>query len=280
MLDHPRAGRHRRARPSSSVTPWPAARSCSRRSPGRSATTPPTLSINTVEALAAVAQSGRPRAASARTATPGDPDACRAGSCSTSIPAPDVAFADVVAAAKALKRADRGSAASPPSARRPAARACTWSCRSSPQGQARSDWEEAKTVRPRRLRRDGTRARRKSYLTKMPRRRRGPGAFFSTICATTASLDRGGTVLSPRARRARAGVDAADLGAGEGRPRPRALHVAQRSGAPRTLQGVGRLFRCRPPAGGRNRRAETRLIDLCQKPYELCNQQLDACALA
>ena len=48
-------------------------------------------------------------------------------------------------------------------------------------------------------------------------------------------------VLSPRARDRRHRLDAADLGAGARRSRSEALHGADRAGAARQEQGVGRL---------------------------------------
>ena len=66
-------------------------------------------------------------------------------------------------------------------------------------------------------------------------------ASSSTICATTAWRR-----PSRRCRRARArrhGVDAADLAAGEGRPRSEALHDPHRAGAAEEDQGLGRLRR-------------------------------------
>ena len=128
LLDYSGARRHRGARPFSSVTPWRGGSELFH-----------TMTIAGDRRALRVARQRRGaggqwrRAAASScilpTARRVPPDVPRSPWCSTSIPAPDVAFADVIAAAHTVKQVLEmlGLAAFP---RPPAARACTWWCRS------------------------------------------------------------------------------------------------------------------------------------------------------
>ena len=101
LLDHPRAGRHRRR------ALLPAPRRQGRLSPvrgGHRLGRPPALPRRSTasRALAAAAQIGRRRAASLELLA-GRAGACPAGWCSTSIPRPDLGFDDVIEAARAMR---------------------------------------------------------------------------------------------------------------------------------------------------------------------------------
>ena len=84
-----------------------------------------------------------------------------------------------------------------------------------------------------------------------------PGTSSSTICATTA-WPRRCAPLSPRGAAGATVSMPFDLGAGESRSRPQALHHPNRAATPRQNQGLGGLSRQRESVPGRDQATGSR----------------------